>query len=475
MKRVLSLLIANLLLLSLAACGKGNNNAPAATDGETIGSTVETSPQGTVPTDSTPAETTPEASTPAEPVPAQGWSVAYADLVEDFRKIIAYRASPDFEKEWDDGMVIPGVSDTLIHTTVNQVYRWGNMIVELPKAKTEADYGYILHDLNSDGTPELFWVHKDHTVCAIFTYRQDTPILLDAYWSRYSCYVNQNGGLYSLGSGGAQDNAGYVLNLKDDALQEVFEFGCETADGGEPQFYQVADGIRTLLDEEYAQTYYDAFGHKHSGFWLSLPVVSLHQAPTEYAAATAEGLLPYTLEIQRKDFSVWNGPGYDYTFVDTVRTATVYTIVAEVPDTEGNMWGLLKSGLGWVDLSLLAQEKAQPPIISANFSDADQVADKNNHHYQGEVPGTAFTVYIYETVKDMTFCSVYYEEELVYGEPLFSLDTWTPDKAFVADAHFPGDMSMYAIRFTDSAGAEHTYLIGISGRNGALYLSPVTK
>ena len=210
----------------------------------------------------------------------------------------------------------------------------------------------------------------------------------------------------------------------------------------------------------------------HSEFWLSLPVIPLSQAPTAYEAADSDNLLPYTKKINRKDFPVWSGPGYDYEFVDTVRTATAYTMVAEVPDSEGNLWGLLKSGLGWVDLSLIQQEEAEPPIISANFANADQVADENNHHYRGDTPGTAFAVYIYEAVTNMTVCPVHYEENLVYGEPLFTLDNWTPDKAFVADVQFPGDMSMYAIRFTDSDGNAHTYLIGISGRNGALYLSP---
>ena len=255
MRKFFAILIAALLILTLIACSNENGNEAASTQSTQA---TTTPPTQTAPSTSEtfPTETDPPEALPTEPEVTEGWLAAYADLVEDFRKIIAYRMGPDFENEWDDGMQIPDVSDTLTNTVMNQVYRWGDMIVELPrgdKAATEAAFGYILHDLNADGTPELFWVHKDHTICAIFTYWQDTPVLLDAYWPRYSGYVNQYGQLYSLGSGGAQDTAGYILTLKDDMLLEVFEYGSETDSDGNAQYYQKIGDVMVFLDQESTQ------------------------------------------------------------------------------------------------------------------------------------------------------------------------------------------------------------------------------
>lgn len=41
----------------------------------------------------------------------------------------------------------------------------------------------------------------------------------------------------------------------------------------------------------------------------------------------------------------------------------------------------------------------------------------------------------------------------------------------VAGLEFPGDMTMYGIRFTDEENITYVYNIYISGRNGALILN----
>ena len=73
-------------------------------------------------------------------------------------------------------------------------------------------------------------------------------------------------------------------------------------------------------------------------------------APTE-PVATESGSLPYLQFIQRADQSIFDGPSYDYALVGTVQQRGTYTIVEETWDYEGNLWGRLKSGAGWVDLT----------------------------------------------------------------------------------------------------------------------------
>ena len=49
--------------------------------------------------------------------------------------------------------------------------------------------------------------------------------------------------------------------------------------------------------------------------------------------------------------SIYSGPGYNYSYVRGVEETNNYTIVDEAYDTDGRLWGKLKSGVGWVDLT----------------------------------------------------------------------------------------------------------------------------
>ena len=57
--------------------------------------------------------------------------------------------------------------------------------------------------------------------------------------------------------------------------------------------------------------------------------------------------VPYTTSLGAA-VSIFDGPSYDYTYVQSVGQDGIYTIVEEAYDSEGNLWGKLKSGLGWV-------------------------------------------------------------------------------------------------------------------------------
>ena len=204
-----------------------------------------------------------------------------------------------------------------------------------------------------------------------------------------------------------------------------------------------------------------------------LPEIVTEPGASDPGAAT-EPLILYTVKINRPDYPVFDGPGYDYFVVATVEEAGEYTIVSEETDGEGNLWGKLKSGLGWVDLTLIRKEQENPPILSANFAE-EMLVTKDNCHYC-EVDSTEYAVrvafHIYDSVTDVTFWSMVMEENFQKDEALFQMDAWDPEKPLVVDVAFPGDMTMYAISFTDSQGNAHTYTIGISGRNGSLILKP---
>lgn len=207
-----------------------------------------------------------------------------------------------------------------------------------------------------------------------------------------------------------------------------------------------------------------------------VPTEAPTEAPvTEPAPTEAEDSgLPYLQQINRADQSIYAGPGYDYVFAGTVRERGTYTIVEESWDYEGNLWGKLKSGAGWVDLTEIRSEDYANALISANFAEESLLLHGDYHYCPSDdleysIP-IAFRAY--SKLRDVQLCAFDFSgDDFAMGEAFFTLPEMSPDKPLVADLAFPGDMSMYGIRFVDENGVTHVYSIYISGRNGALVLS----
>lgn len=200
------------------------------------------------------------------------------------------------------------------------------------------------------------------------------------------------------------------------------------------------------------------------------PEISPEPAVTE----NPDGKLPYLQRIDRPDQSIYEGPGYDYSFVDTVRVRGAYTIVEEVLDYEGNLWGKLKSGIGWVNLTEIRSEDYESALISVNYADENLLLHGDYHYYPGEETEYLIPVAFraYGRLRGVTlFAMEFSGDDFVPGEDFFTLPELTEEMPLVAELAFPGDMSMHGIRFADETGVIHTYSIYISGRNGELVLA----
>lgn len=183
----------------------------------------------------------------------------------------------------------------------------------------------------------------------------------------------------------------------------------------------------------------------------------------------------YTVRIQRTDVQVFDGPGYDYGYVDTITEAGVYTIVEERRDGEDHLWGRLKSGLGWIDLEA-ARESAdsQPPVT---VSLADEGALGTGAYQEFVAEASAYTTYLLftptEILRDVRLSLVQYDEDgEAVLEELYSCGTLTPDKPLLAGVVFYGDMTAYVLTGTDESGETGRYAVSRSGRNGAPILTP---
>ena len=166
---------------------------------------------------------------------------------------------------------------------------------------------------------------------------------------------------------------------------------------------------------------------------------------------------------------IFSAPSYDDFFVQLVGQDGVYTIMETTTDTEGNLWGRLKSGIGWVDLTALAEY--QP--VSVFFAEASMQNDIR-YSYAGEPSEYASEIVFraHEELGKITFSLLAWTESgLAVDQTLSTVERLSVGEMFAAKIVFYGDLTTYGISFTDSAGRLRSYAVSVSGRNGMLILT----
>ncbi len=219
------------------------------------------------------------------------------------------------------------------------------------------------------------------------------------------------------------------------------------------------DGVYTIVEEVWGEDWF-LWGKLKSGAgW-----VCLSGDPTQGLNAD----VPYTMSIPAWA-SVFEGPSYDSVYKQPVGENGVYTIILESYDEDGRIWGKLKSGLGWVDLTSLEEAYSHPVIVS--FAD-DELLESDDYIFRKADPSdysVKIAVRANNYVKNLQFSSLFYEGEFWKTDKiLYSARTLRENRPLVIEVTFWGDMTGFALGFEDENGEEHQYLIFISGRNGSL-------
>ena len=184
--------------------------------------------------------------------------------------------------------------------------------------------------------------------------------------------------------------------------------------------------------------------------------------PTESAPPAAD--TGTTIRIEDPETMIYAGPAFVYEVTALVEEAGAYTIVEETTDADGNTWGRLKSGLGWVCLT----EPALAPIY-ADYAPEDFNAwhaywsDETDH-----ITAIGFTPA--EKLTDVKFGLLDWFETASWqmSEVLYTMEELDPDHPFLAQVVFWGDMTAYGISFTDADGQARHYAVSISGKDGSL-------
>jgi len=183
-------------------------------------------------------------------------------------------------------------------------------------------------------------------------------------------------------------------------------------------------------------------------------------SPTETTAPA----LSYTVTITDPETEIYAGPAARYGCVALVEEYGTYTIVEEAVDADGNLWGRLKSGAGWVCLN--------DPMLAPIYADYAPEDFNAYHAYWNDgadyITSIGFTPA--GTLKDVRFGILdwFETESWQMSQVLYTIDEIDPEHPFLAQVVFWGDMTTYGISFEDAAGEARHYAVSISGKDGSL-------
>ncbi|MCC8103749.1 MAG: hypothetical protein LIP11_16370 [Clostridiales bacterium] len=293
-------------------------------------------------------------------------------------------------------------------------------------------------------------------------------------------------------NGGLESEGGHVLITDEDTVYY------EEDAAGYPNYVKIGE-LDLALDDNF--TFVDDSGDENSEMeyvWEDIlryeqaGIQNLSFSPDDTEVTVENGLVtnitrkildpdetaggdetPYTIRILRNDLSVFEGPGYDYSYVTAIWSSGTYTIIQEEQDEEGNLWGKLKSGIGWVDLAEAAETAAGMPV-TAVYADAQMQEIYRCVEYLAtdsmQMVKVAFRPN--EPLRDVSFSLLDYSEDGSWktAVELYTLPELSEGTVFLAGIEFYGDMTAYGISFLDADGLERSFAVHISGRNGELLL-----
>lgn len=199
----------------------------------------------------------------------------YDDLIRDLKWFAENRQENGFDENWDE----LDLSDTFMNmeNRVELSYELNCMATEnfYWEKVSAADFGYILYDLDSDGIPELFWVNNNHTILAIFTCKNNKVALLDAFWSRYTAFIDENGKLYTHGSGGFADHRLCVCKLKGTNLEAEYMLESSLNYDSTIDYYEYKNDTQIRISESEFYRLLKAYPSAISSSWKAQTIKPL--------------------------------------------------------------------------------------------------------------------------------------------------------------------------------------------------------
>ncbi len=111
--------------------------------------------------------------------------------------------------------------------------------------------GYAFCDLNKNGNDEMLLLLDDYTVLSMFSFADGKPVLLDNYWNRKKCTIEQDGTIQVYGSSGADTSSFSIFKISDDDKELLLleEYGTDGHDPEtlHPRYYKISNGTKISI------------------------------------------------------------------------------------------------------------------------------------------------------------------------------------------------------------------------------------
>lgn len=327
--------------------------------------------------------------------------------------------------------------------------------------RTENDavlWAYTFVDFDQDGCTEMALQTSSETAATIVLHCSGTDVFAFPFGPRELQTLKADGSFTA--SGGASYSLFFTLRFNGGA-----HIITTTASGddftGAYEINGISCGKREFSD------YADGWHAKPDARWTYI------QEPPQETTPPASNT-PYIKNISHADQGIYKGPGYGHDYVMAIGLPGHYTIVEEAWDTEGNLWGRLKSGVGWVNLTDVDARGQTVPTLTAYYADNALLASGCYVHYVGDTSEYAVKIVFRpgKTLRNVTFHTVDVANSGTIDQNLFYTYEITPSIPLVVEVAFPGDMTTYAICFEDENGWEDAYTVSISGMDGSVVLTP---
>lgn len=220
------------------------------------------------------------------------------------------------------------------------------------------------------------------------------------------------------------------------------------------------DGVYTIVEETISE---DGclWGRLKSGAgWVRLSDAPMDLSDFQDAAFTIK--LPAWVYV-------YDQPGYDGAYVGNIGENGVYTIVETALDEGLSVWGRLRSGFGWVNLTDYDAQTARPVTVALMDDELYESGAYIFCHADPSEYSVKIAIRANERITDVRFSSLQLGEEFWETDRVFYESAYmTAEVPLVIEVTFWGDMTTFGFDFTDEEGVQRNYLISQSGMDGTV-------
>ena len=296
-------------------------------------------------------------------------------------------------------------------------YEWESaIIVALTTLRNSTSVpGYAFCDLNKNGNDEMILLLDDYTVLAIFSFTDGEPILLDEYWNRKKCAIEQNGTIQVRGSGGTAISSYSIFRISEDDKELVLseEYGMDGYDIDTDTYYcyKISNGTKTSITvlEYTAAISQDIYSFGENLAEHTKANADIEFVPLELDYKTVfEKILNYEMKINSEDKYLWEF--LQYFGSSSMGDPNIIEICYLDMDGDGTLELLLRSNLnGYL---MLKYQSGSVCLYDLPYKSIDRVYEDGSYDWHSptylEDDSVCYGVSrVYFNEKEQKFKSIY--------------------------------------------------------------------